>query len=183
MSGRRCMDALARKSYADQDRHEKSGPEGPLFMSATWTANGPAGLSPSDDPQAGRVAVLQFGNGRLQRCSRSVPPIPLDPRAEGKGHRRKDRQRHGEARQDRLHRNHLDDRTRVLDSGDRAVFRGRSLALRPRLTTGLPWTVIQHEADFASVRRTLGAIGHAGHTPVVLVDLHCGVSARTHHRG
>ena len=56
------MDALARKSYARQDLHEKSGPGGPLFMSATWTANGPAGLSPSDDPQAGPVAVYRCGN-------------------------------------------------------------------------------------------------------------------------
>src|SRR6187402_2500551 len=64
VSGRRCGDALARKSYARQDLHEKSGPEGPLFMSATWTANGPAGLSPSDDPQAGPVAVSRFGNWR-----------------------------------------------------------------------------------------------------------------------
>src|SRR6476661_7779113 len=70
----------------------------------------------------------------------------------------------------------------VLDSGDRAVFRGRSLALRPRLTTGLPWTVVHHEANIAS-RRTLLAIGHGGNTPVVLVDLHCGVSARMHRAG
>src|SRR6476659_3183200 len=83
VSGRWCVDALARKSYACQDVHEKSDPEGPLFMSATWTANGPTGLSPSDDPQAGRVAVFRFGNGWLQRCSRSAPPIPLDPCPEG----------------------------------------------------------------------------------------------------
>ena len=35
VSGRRCVDALARKSYARQDAHERSDPEGPLFMSAT----------------------------------------------------------------------------------------------------------------------------------------------------
>src|SRR5262245_19218134 len=29
--------------------------------------------------------------------------------------------------------------------GNRAVFRGRSLALRPRLTTGLPWTKVPME--------------------------------------
>ena len=184
MSGVWCADALVQRSYAYPGRGtRRAARDGPLFVLARRTANGPAGLSPSGDRRSGRVAVLRFGIGRLKREPRSVPPIPLDTRAEGKGHGRKDRHGHGEARQDRLHRNHLDDRTRVLDSGDRAVFRGRSLALRPRLTTGLPWTVIQHEADFASVRRTLGAIGHEGHTPVVLVDRHSGVSARTHHPG
>ena len=182
MSGVWCADALVQRSYACLGRGiRRAARDGPLFDLARRTANGPAGLSPSGDRRSGRVAVLRFGIGRLKREPRSVPPIPLDTRAEGKGHGRKDRHGHGEARQDRLHRNHLDDRTRVLDSGDRAVFRGRSLALRPRLTTGLPWTVIQHEADFASVRRTLGAIGHEGHTPVVLVGPDCGVSAWTHH--
>ena len=159
----------------------KAAQDGPLLLLARRTANGPAGLSPSDDPRAGRVAVLRFGNGRLQRDSRSVPPIPLDPRAEGKGHRRKDRQRHGEARQDRLHRNHLDGRALVRDSGGRAVFRGRSLALRPRLTTGLPWTVGPSRSEHRFMCRTLPAVGHGSHTPVVLVGSPSRVSAPTHH--
>ena len=107
------------------------------------------GLSPSDDRPTGRVALCRFGIG-CGGCTCSALPIPLDPCAQGKGHCRQKRHCQGEARQDRLHGKHLDDRTRALDPGNRAVFRGRPLALRPRLTTGLPWTVDHHEANIAS---------------------------------
>jgi hypothetical protein len=99
-------------------------------------------LRSSDGRPRGRAAIGRAGFGRYRprtQCSCLVPP---DSRAERKGHRRQERQRHGEARQDRLHNTTSNwvglDR---MATGNRAVFGRRSLALRPRLATGLPWTV------------------------------------------
>ena len=55
-------------------------------------------------------------------------------------------------------------------SGSRAVFRGRSLALRPRLAMGLPWTVVHRGANFASCPNLCGPSVTAGHMPEVLVE-------------
>ncbi len=58
---------------------------------------------------------------------------------------------------------------------------GRSLALRPRLTTGLPWTVVHREASIAP-SSTLGAAGRWDHPPVVPAAGPGRVSAATHQR-
>src|SRR6185295_14107000 len=70
----------------------------------------------------------------------------------------------------------------ALDSGNRAVFRwGRSLALRPRLTPGLPWTVVHRGADIAPTRTVPVAVPSRQAT-VVPVAGSAGVIARRHRR-
>src|SRR5260221_13735566 len=55
-----------------------------------------------------------------------------------------------------------------MTSGNRAVFRGRSLALRRHLAMGLPWTVGSRGAN-AAPARTLATVARKDHVPVVLV--------------
>jgi hypothetical protein len=82
--------------------------------------------------------------------SRSFPPT--DPCAKAHGHGRQDRDGSGEARQVRLHDIYTSLRRSRRRPGGRAVssLRPRSLALRLRLATDLPWTVLR--------RRTLIAL-------------------------
>jgi hypothetical protein len=56
----------------------------------------------------------------------------------------------------------------VDGSGNRAVFRRRSLALRPRLASGLPWTASPLERT-SLVETTLPPTVPVSHTPVVPV--------------
>ena len=58
---------------------------------------------------------------------------------------------------------------------------GRSLALRPRLATGLPWTVVHRGASIAP-SGTLGGRRGPDHRPVVPPVRPGGVSAATHRR-
>ena len=57
----------------------------------------------------------------------------------------------------------------ATELGNRAVSVMRSLALRPCLTTGLPWTEPDDAANIA-VERTLGRPGHHSHPLSVLVE-------------
>jgi hypothetical protein len=89
----------------------------------------------------GRTGPRGLGRpGPSARASWSSPPIAG---ADGEDQRCEDRKGPGEARQVRLHIRLL--WKSVLGSPIRPAAgrssRGRSLALRPRLTTGLPWTV------------------------------------------
>ena len=68
---------------------------------------------------------------------------PAHPGTDGQSHRRQQHQRHGEARQVRLHDISLSLGLVCSWIGGRAVSRPRSLALRPRLTAGLPWTILR----------------------------------------
>ena len=58
--------------------------------------------------------------------------------------------------------------SRASGPGNRAVFRGRSLALRPRLATGLPWTVSRWRSTCPS-RPTMGGSSRAEHGTKVRV--------------
>ena len=136
-----------RKSYA---RNRESGPG--------------RGRSPWDRPTRRSLGRLQFSASddrirvRVDRCRTAGRPettnmtfmvqIPLDARAEGQGHRRQKRHGHGEARQVRLHGTYLVAVHLATVNGGRAVSRRRSLALRPRLATGLPWTMAIAETSF-----------------------------------
>ena len=161
--------------------HEKSGPGGAALHECDVDRERSSWVSPSGGRPPGRVAMLRFGKGRLRRESRSVPPVPLNPRAEGQGHRRKDRQRHGEARQDRLHRNHLD--------GSSA---GEGLRRPGGLPRKIPGFASPPHDGFALdggpsrsehrfMCRTLPGVRQGSHTPLVLVGVLIRVSAPTHH--
>lgn len=105
--------------------------------------------------------------------------LPLHPRAECQGHGRQQRQGHGEARQVRLHDTTSWIEVCAVPPATGRSSQGRSLALRPRLTTGLPWTVVHRGASIAPTR-TLDGGGPAGHRPLVPRSDAARVSAATH---
>lgn len=108
--------------------------------------------------------------------------LPLHPRAECQGHGRQQRQGHGEARQVRLHDTTSWIEVCAVPPATGRSSQGRSLALRPRLTTGLPWTVVHRGASIAPTR-TLDGGGPAGHRPLVPRSDAARVSAATHQGG
>ena len=139
-----------RKSYAAESRERPRA--GPLFVGVADTGSGDRRLlSASDDRirvQVGRCRTVWVTLGSNMTF---MVPIPLDARAERHGHRRQKRHGQGEARQVRLHGTTLWLCAKSIVTGGRAVSRGRSLALRPRLTTGLPWTMAIEGTDLRSV--------------------------------
>ena len=94
---------------------------------------------------------------------RVIGQSPAQSGADREGHRRQERQGPCEAHQVPFTSDSFEsvECRRLL--GNRAVFReGRSLALRPRLATGLPWTSGPAE-EHSSSAPTMGGTSRVGH--------------------
>ena len=102
----------------------------------------PASMTMSGRGRMGGVATSAKGSIPFDAIATPVPP---DARANAEGHGRE--QRHGpdEARQVRLHVRLLRACRCITTPATGRSSRRRSLALRPRLATGLPWTVASME--------------------------------------
>ena len=157
----RCSGSLAASpdSATTSTSPNRTPPSRPKGWPPTWPPDlGPKTERPPDGPTVVSVFALEardeprmMPTSDVPRAvpSRSVPPT--DPRAKAQGHGRQDRDGGGEARQVRLHDNYTSLRRSRRRPGGRAVssLRPRSLALRLRLATDLPWTVLRRRTFIA----------------------------------
>lgn len=156
-----------------------SGPEGPLLVHLEPDLSDPERFRTSDDRRLGRVAECRYGSAwSVPRTSCSWL-VPLDSRAKGQGHGRQERQGHSEARQVRLHNTTSMVRIAATTPATGRSSGGRSLALRPHLATGLPWTVAVTKRT-SLLSRTVRDVRHGHHAPEVPIRAACRVSAATH---
>jgi hypothetical protein len=156
----RCSGSLA--ASPDSATTSTSPNRTPPSRPKGWPPNvaarpGPKTERPPDNPTVvSEFAVEARDESRMMPTSdvpRAVPSrsVPTDPRAKAQRHGRQDRDGGGEARQVRLHDIYTSFRRSRHWPGGRAVssLRPRSLALRLRLATDLPWTVLRRRTFIA----------------------------------
>jgi len=100
----------------------------------------PALASLDDKSRAGEGRENQHDPEGLSLEETSHRSVPAHPGADCESHRCKQHQRPGEATQVRLHVCSFEHSNHRFPVAGRSSVSGRSLALRPRLATGLPWT-------------------------------------------
>ena len=124
----------------------------PPLVATGWVGGDPSASAPAESGRGAGSRHVDAGWSVAATEHDVHGLVPLGSSSEGQGHRREERQRHGEARQVRLHGYHLKVCTCADPPATGRSSEGRSLALRPRLATGLPWTRIHRGADIAPYR-------------------------------
>ena len=157
----------------------RATPEGRSSCVSDRIASDPERFRTSDDRRLGRVASCRYGLGWSEPRTCRSWLVPLDSRAKGQGHGRQKRHGHSEARQVRLHNTTSMGRNTATTPATGRSSGGRSLALRPHLAMGLPWTVTVTKRT-SLLSRTVRDVRHGSHTPEVPIRPARRVSAATH---